>query len=350
MVVRCRRATPACSASTATPSTQHRGRRRGRGRRPGRRVPARPVDAGDRLPAGRSLDERRLRRCRRAGRAAAAPARCTPGRASPATSTCSGGRRRTSPPCRSAATACRRLPRPRRRVGRRTPCARRRAAADRAVQQRPARRELHRRRRRCWLIDYEYSGNNDTCFELGNTATECDFTPEQVEAYTEAYFGTPTRADLARVRLQMLCSEYGWSLWGFIQAAASPIDFDFHGLGHGALREGRRDLPRRRTSTGAAGGGGTVADLPTARAGRDRRRRGDRHLGRLPPDQARLDRRAAARAGHALRRYDVARGRPGRAAARLGERHPAGAVLRRALRRRSRPRPGWRPATATSAG
>ncbi|GAW48323.1 MULTISPECIES: choline kinase family protein [unclassified Nocardioides] len=84
---------------------------------------------------------------------------------------------------------------------------------------------------RCRLIDYEYSGNNDACFELGNTATECDFTPEQVEAYAEAYFGSPTRADLARVRLQMLCSEYGWSLWGFIQAAASPIDYDFHGWG-----------------------------------------------------------------------------------------------------------------------
>jgi thiamine kinase-like enzyme len=83
----------------------------------------------------------------------------------------------------------------------------------------------------CRLIDYEYSGNNDACFELGNTATECDFSPDQVEAYVEAYFGSPTPADLARVRLQMLCSEYGWSLWGFIQAAASPLDFDFRGWG-----------------------------------------------------------------------------------------------------------------------
>jgi thiamine kinase-like enzyme len=82
-----------------------------------------------------------------------------------------------------------------------------------------------------WLIDYEYSGNNDACFELGNTSTECSFTPEMTEAWTEAYFGAPNRADLARVRLQALCSEYGWSLWGFIQAATSPMDFDFHGWG-----------------------------------------------------------------------------------------------------------------------
>jgi thiamine kinase-like enzyme len=85
--------------------------------------------------------------------------------------------------------------------------------------------------RRVWLIDYEYSGNNDPCFELGNTATECNLTPEQIEAYVECYFGAPTRADLARVRLQMLCSEYGWSLWGFIQSAASPIEYDFRGWG-----------------------------------------------------------------------------------------------------------------------
>ena len=81
------------------------------------------------------------------------------------------------------------------------------------------------------LIDYEYSGNNDACFEIGNTSTECNFTSEQTEAWTEAYFGSPTSADLARVRLQALCSQYGWSLWGFIQAATSPMDFDFHSWG-----------------------------------------------------------------------------------------------------------------------
>lgn len=82
-----------------------------------------------------------------------------------------------------------------------------------------------------WLIDYEYSGMNDPCFELGNTATECEFTPEMTEAWTEAYFGRLRRRDLARVRLGSLCSEYGWSLWGFIQAASSPIDYDFHAWG-----------------------------------------------------------------------------------------------------------------------
>ena len=81
------------------------------------------------------------------------------------------------------------------------------------------------------LIDYEYSGNNDACFELGNTVTECDFTEEQTDAWCEAYFGDPTPADRARVRAQALCAQYGWALWGFIQEAASPIDYDFHSFG-----------------------------------------------------------------------------------------------------------------------
>lgn len=83
----------------------------------------------------------------------------------------------------------------------------------------------------CRLIDYEYSGNNDPCFELGNTTTECDFTAEMTEAYVEAYFGQIDGRLLTRVRLQALASAYGWSLWGFIQAATSPLDFDFTAWG-----------------------------------------------------------------------------------------------------------------------
>ncbi|WP_137291900.1 phosphotransferase [Nocardioides dongxiaopingii] len=113
---------------------------------------------------------------------------------------------------------------------------------------------------RVWLIDYEYSGDNDAFFELGNTATECDLTSDQTDAWVEAYLrpvGGPTRADLARVRLQMLCSEYGWSLWGFIQAATSPLGFDFRAWGQERLDKAEAafrgpDLPRLLTEvTGA---------------------------------------------------------------------------------------------------
>jgi thiamine kinase-like enzyme len=93
---------------------------------------------------------------------------------------------------------------------------------------------------RVWLIDYEYSGNNDPCFELGNTATECEFTPELTEAWVRAYFGVERPADLARVHLQSLCSQYGWSLWGFIQAETSPIDYDFSAWGQQRFEKAAR--------------------------------------------------------------------------------------------------------------
>jgi thiamine kinase-like enzyme len=80
---------------------------------------------------------------------------------------------------------------------------------------------------RVWLIDYDYSGNGDPCFELGNTSTECEFDAELTRAWTAAYFGRDDPRMFARVQLQALCSEYGWSLWGFIQAGSSPLDFDF---------------------------------------------------------------------------------------------------------------------------
>ena len=78
-----------------------------------------------------------------------------------------------------------------------------------------------------WLIDYEYSGNNDACFELGNITTECELDPDQGEELVTAYYGRRLRNKIARTRLQALVSQYGWSLWGTIQSATSPLDFDF---------------------------------------------------------------------------------------------------------------------------
>ncbi len=97
-----------------------------------------------------------------------------------------------------------------------------------------------------WLIDYEYSGNNEASFELGNTSTECDLDDDQVEGLVEAYFGTVTRATLARTRLQALVSAYGWSLWGAIQASTSTLDFDFDAWGLERFEKAARGF----TSTG----------------------------------------------------------------------------------------------------
>ena len=82
---------------------------------------------------------------------------------------------------------------------------------------------------RLWLVDWEYSGNNDPAFELGNTAQELGYDDAQVEELCAAYFGEATPAHLARMRLQMIMSDVGWTLWAAIQARISTIDYDFTG-------------------------------------------------------------------------------------------------------------------------
>jgi thiamine kinase-like enzyme len=80
---------------------------------------------------------------------------------------------------------------------------------------------------RIWLIDYELSGNNDACFELGNIAAESHLDTNALAELVTAYYERPRRSRIARARLLGLVSMYGWTLWGVIQHAGSPIDFDF---------------------------------------------------------------------------------------------------------------------------
>jgi thiamine kinase-like enzyme len=77
------------------------------------------------------------------------------------------------------------------------------------------------------LIDYEYSGNNDACFELGNVWSESNLTLDQLDDLVTAYYRQPLRNKVARARLWGLMSKYGWTLWASIQDGVSEIDFDF---------------------------------------------------------------------------------------------------------------------------
>jgi len=79
------------------------------------------------------------------------------------------------------------------------------------------------------LIDYEYSGNNDPTFELGNTCQEMQFNDEQIAEVCAAYFGEAKLNMIARMKLNMIMSDVGWGLWAAIQAKISTIDFDFWG-------------------------------------------------------------------------------------------------------------------------
>jgi thiamine kinase-like enzyme len=79
------------------------------------------------------------------------------------------------------------------------------------------------------LIDYEYSGNNDPCFELGNTCQELKFDEGRIVELCAAYFGCASADKIARMKLNMIMSDVGWALWAAIQAKISKIEYDFWG-------------------------------------------------------------------------------------------------------------------------
>ena len=79
------------------------------------------------------------------------------------------------------------------------------------------------------IIDYEYSGNNDPYFELGNIWSECHLDDAGLAELLMHYDGRLLRSHVARARLLGLMSQYGWTLWGSIQASTSALDFDFWG-------------------------------------------------------------------------------------------------------------------------
>lgn len=96
---------------------------------------------------------------------------------------------------------------------------------------------------RLMLIDYEYSGNNDPCFELGNACQEARYDEAHYQELCQAYFGEIRPSLLARMHLFAIMSDVGWTLWGAIQTKISRLEFDFWGytLGRWERAQGMMD-------------------------------------------------------------------------------------------------------------
>lgn len=84
---------------------------------------------------------------------------------------------------------------------------------------------------RIWLIDYEYSGNNDPCFELGNIWAEAFLDLDALTELVDSYYGAHRPEKVARAWLLALTAKYGWTLWASIQSSVSTLDFDFWNWG-----------------------------------------------------------------------------------------------------------------------
>ena len=71
---------------------------------------------------------------------------------------------------------------------------------------------------RMYVIDYEYSGNNDPMWDLGDLSVEGGFGPEQDAAILAAYFdGEAPAHEAGRMVAYKAMCDLLWTLWGVIQ-------------------------------------------------------------------------------------------------------------------------------------
>jgi thiamine kinase-like enzyme len=81
---------------------------------------------------------------------------------------------------------------------------------------------------RMYLIDYEYSGNNDPMWDLSDLSVEGGFTPEQDRLLLTAYFdGEPPAEQVARMVIYKAMCDLLWTLWGVIQHVNNNPAVDF---------------------------------------------------------------------------------------------------------------------------
>lgn len=82
-----------------------------------------------------------------------------------------------------------------------------------------------------WIIDYEYAGQNEASFEIGNFAHEVGLNDEQLNELCLHYWKENIQQKVARAKAWSIIARYGWVLWASIQDATSSIMFDYKSWG-----------------------------------------------------------------------------------------------------------------------
>ena len=82
-----------------------------------------------------------------------------------------------------------------------------------------------------WIIDYEYAGQNEASFEIGNFAHEVGLNDEQLNELCLNYWKENNLQKVARAKAWSIIARYGWVLWASIQDATSSIMFDYKSWG-----------------------------------------------------------------------------------------------------------------------
>jgi thiamine kinase-like enzyme len=82
-------------------------------------------------------------------------------------------------------------------------------------------------RKKIWIIDWEYAGNGNPFFDLGNLAVNFELNDGDCERLLELYFGHCDLKLKAQLNLMRLASDLREAFWGFLQSGISALEFDF---------------------------------------------------------------------------------------------------------------------------
>jgi thiamine kinase-like enzyme len=78
-----------------------------------------------------------------------------------------------------------------------------------------------------WIVDHEYAGMGDPFFDLGNLSINNALSDHAQERLLDLYFGEPTDAHRARLKLMRIMSDFREAMWGVVQQGLSTLDIDY---------------------------------------------------------------------------------------------------------------------------
>ena len=97
---------------------------------------------------------------------------------------------------------------------------------------------------RIWIIDWEYAGNGNPFFDLGNLAVNLELDEAGCERLLEMYFGKSDSKLEAQLHLMRFASDLREAFWGFLQSGISTLEFDFVEYGNKHLERFRMNAAR----------------------------------------------------------------------------------------------------------
>ncbi len=89
---------------------------------------------------------------------------------------------------------------------------------------------------RMWVIDWEYGGQTDPYFDLGDFCVEHPLSEDEERFIITRYCGAFDEVAYARMMLHKIVADLWWSIWAMIQVRKSKLDFDFYEYGMNRVR------------------------------------------------------------------------------------------------------------------